>query len=352
MKTPESDKDLFLTLLTAKAEAKIPLDSFTPKSMLVTAEHRIELPRFPVIDYHNHLDSLDPKDVLRIMDSCGIEKIVNITMQTGVEALSTMERFHTADARRFATIAWMDWSGVEREDFARRSCERLEQFVLRGASGIKFWKDLGLSLRDAAGELLRIDDERLAPIFDKAAELGVPVMFHTADPDAFFLPLDECNERYEELAAHPDWSFFGAERSKAELLEQRDRVFARHPKTMFVAAHLAESGENLARVAKLLETHPNVYVDISARASELGRQPYSAREFFLHFADRIVFGSDLLPDPDMYRLYYRFLETADEYFEYPSHASRQGRWNIYGLNLPEDVLEKVYRQNALRLLQS
>ncbi|MHB1023539.1 MAG: amidohydrolase family protein, partial [Acidobacteriaceae bacterium] len=129
------------------------------------------------------------------------------------------------------------------------------------------------------------------------------------------------------------------------------RVFARHPKTTFVAAHVAESGENLARATRLLETYPNVFVDISARASELGRQPYSARRFFLRFADRILFGADLLPEEEMYRLYFRFLETEDEYFEYPSHASRQGRWNIYGLNLPDNVLRKVYRENALQLLR-
>jgi predicted TIM-barrel fold metal-dependent hydrolase len=128
-------------------------------------------------------------------------------------------------------------------------------------------------------------------------------------------------------------------------------VIARHPKTTFVAAHVAESGENLARATRLLETWPNVCVDISARASELGRQPYAARAFFLRFADRILFGTDLLPEESMYRLYFRFLETADEYFEYPSHASRQGRWNIYGLHLPDDVLKKVYRENALRLLR-
>ena len=196
-----------------------------------------------------------------------------------------------------------------------------------------------------------MDDERLAPIFDKAAELGIPVMFHTADPDAFFLPIDEKNERFEELAAHPGWGFYGAQYSKTQLLDQRDRVIARHPKTTFVAAHVGESSENLDRAAKLLETYPNVFIDISARASELGRQPYSAREFFIRFADRILFGADLLPEESMYRLYFRFLETADEYFEYPSHASRQGRWNIYGLHLPEDVLRKVYRGNALRLLK-
>lgn len=346
-----SDQDKFVAMVTAKARVSLALSDFQPKSTLVTAEHHPQRALFPAIDYHNHLDALEPYDVLRVMDACGIEKIVNITMKTGEEALRIIDKFHDAAPSRFATIGWMDWSGIEKPDFIAVTLQRLEQLVERGAQGIKFWKDLGLSIRDESGELLRIDDDRLAPIFDKAAELGIPVMFHTADPDAFFQPIDAHNERFEELAAHPDWGFYGSQYSKPQLLDQRDRVIARHPKTTFVAAHVAESGENLARVTRLLETHSNLYVDISARASELGRQPYSAREFFIRFADRIVFGADLLPEEAMYRLYFRFLETADEYFEYPSHASRQGRWNIYGLHLPEDVLRKVYRENALRLLQ-
>jgi predicted TIM-barrel fold metal-dependent hydrolase len=348
-KTQQQDK--FVAMVTAKAKVDLPLSEFEPQSMLVTPEHDVLRARFPVIDYHNHLDATEPAEVLRVMDACNVERVVNITMQTGEAALRMIDKFHSADAKRFATIGWMDWSGVERADFAAVTCERLERLVERGAQGIKFWKDLGLSVRDGAGELLRIDDERLAPIFDKAAELGIPVMFHTADPDAFFLPIDNKNERYEELAAHPDWGFQGSQYSKVELLEQRNRVFARHPKTTFVAAHVAESGEHLARATQMLAAHSNVMVDISARASELGRQPYAAREFFLRFADRILFGADLLPEEKMYRLYFRFLETADEYFEYPSHASRQGRWSIYGLHLPEEVLRSIYRENALRLLR-
>jgi len=347
----ETEKDKFVAMVTAKANIRLPLGEFQPRSMLVTPEHTIERPRFPAIDYHNHLDALDPKDVLRVMDACGVEQAVNITMKTGDEALAVHEKFRAADASRFHTIGWMDWSGVERPDFVARTCAWLEQLAERGIKGIKFWKDLGLSVRDASQRLVRIDDERLAPIIDKAAQLRIPVMFHTADPDAFFLPIDRFNERYEELAAHPDWSFYGAEYSKEQLLEQRDRVIARHPGTTFVCAHVAESSENLTRAMKLLDSCPNVYVDISARAAELGRQPYQAREFFLRYSDRIVFGTDLLPEEPMYRLYFRFLETADEYFEYPSHASRQGRWNIYGLHLPDEVLRRVYRENALRLLQ-
>jgi predicted TIM-barrel fold metal-dependent hydrolase len=341
----------FMAMVSAKAQVTLPLSEFQPKSTLVTAEHPIEKARFPVIDYHNHLDALEPSAVLRVMDACGIERVVNITMKTGDEAIRVMDKFHSADRARFATIGWMDWTGVDRDDFVQRTFDRLERLVEHGAQGIKFWKDLGLSVKDATGNLVRVDDERLAPIFDKAAELGIPVMFHIADPDAFFLPVDAQNERFEELAAHPDWSFHGTRFSKTELLDQRDRVIARHPKTTFVAAHVAECGENLARATRLLEQYPNAMLDISARASELGRQPYSARSLFLRFPDRILFGSDLVPEESMYRLYFRFLETADEYFDYPSHASRQGRWQIYGLSLPDDVLRKVYRENALRLLK-
>lgn len=346
----QNAQDKFIAMVSARADVTLPLSAFHPRCMLTTPRHEVLRPRFPVIDYHNHLDAQDPKQVLDIMDACGIEHIVNITMTVGEEAIRMMDRYRLEDAKRFSTIGWMDWTGVERDDFVNVSIDRLEHLVEHGAVGFKFWKDLGLSVRDASGQLLHVDDERLAPIFDKAGQLGIPVMVHIGDPEAFFLPIDAYNERYEELAAHPDWSFFGAEFSKHELLDQRDLVFKRHPKTTFVAAHIAENAEDLLRVSAMLDANPNVLVDISARASELGRQPYSARKFFLRFADRILFGSDLVPEVEMYRLYYRFLETADEYFEYPTHASRQGRWNIYGMDLPEDVLRKVYRDNALRLL--
>jgi predicted TIM-barrel fold metal-dependent hydrolase len=326
--------DKFIAMVSAKAQVTLPLSDFHPRCMLTTARHEVPVPRFPAIDYHNHLDAQDPMRVLEVMDACG------------------MERYRAADAQRFSTIGWMDWDGAEGDfdEFVALSVKRLERLVEHGAVGFKIWKDLGLTVRDASGELVRVDDERLAPVFERAGELGIPVMVHIGDPEAFFLPIDALNERYEELAAHPDWGFYGSQYGKHDLLEQRDRVFLRHPGTTFVAAHIAENSEDLQRVSAMLDACPNVMVDISARASELGRQPYSARKFFLRFANRILFGADLVPDVEMYRLYYRFLETADEYFEYPTHASGQGRWCIYGLDLPEDVLRKVYRENALRLL--
>jgi predicted TIM-barrel fold metal-dependent hydrolase len=345
-----TEQDKFVAMATATAKVTLPIGDFEPRSMLKLPVHVIAQPRFPVIDYHNHLDSMQPKDVLKTMDACGVEHIVNITMQVGEKAFTIMDRFATESRERFSTIGWMDWSGIESRDFFAKAVDDLERLVEHGAIGLKFWKDLGLEVRDANGAILRVDDERLAPIFDKARELKIPVMFHTADPFAFFEPIDRFNERYEELAAHPDWAFTNAKYSKYELMEQRNRVFARHPETQFVGAHIGECAEDIAFVTEMLEKYPNVSVDISARIGELGRQPYTARSFFLKFQDRILFGSDLLPEVEMYRLYYRFLETADEYFEYPTHASRQGRWNVCGIYLPDEVLRKIYRENALRLL--
>jgi len=336
--------------VTAQAEVDLGLSDFHPKSMLVRPEHEMRRARFPVIDYHNHLDAQNPHDVLRVMDECGIEKIVNITTCTGEKALRVIDKFYSTDSKRFATYGWMDWSDVQSEGFFKRCVERLERLVERGACGMKIWKDLGTTVRDTNGSVLRIDDERLDPLYEKASELGVPIMYQTAGPDAFFLPINPENERYEELVAHPEFSCYGSFYGKEELLAQRDRVIARHSRTIFVGAHVAEHPEDLAYVSGLLDKNPNLYVDISARCAELGRQPYTAREFFLKHADRILFGTALIPEVNMYRLHYRFLETRDEYFEYPSHTARQGRWNIYGLFLPDDVLRKVYRENAVRLL--
>lgn len=342
--------DPFVAMVSAQAKAELPLGDFEPISEVRATEHLPEKPRFPAFDFHNHLDSLKPEDVLRVMDTCGIEKIVNITMRTGTTALEIMDRFHAADAKRFYSIGWMDWHDVLDDDFIKKTEDRLEEMAEHGAIGIKFWKDLGLTLTDANGTLLRIDDERFAPLFQKAAQLNMCVMFHTADPAAFFRPIDQYNERYEELAAHPDWAFSGVPIAKWDLLRQRNAVFARHPETLFVGAHVGESGEDLGFVDQMLADYPNVVVDISARTPELGRQPYTARKLFLKYPDRFLFGTDLLPEEQMYRLHYRFLETEDEYFAYPSHASRQGRWNIYGLYLPDDVLRKVYWENAEGLL--
>jgi predicted TIM-barrel fold metal-dependent hydrolase len=346
------ERDPFVSMMTAESKVTLNLSEFTPQPMLRVPEHAIERPKFPAIDFHNHIDGMEPSEVLRIMDACGIEHLVNITMKPGTDGIESLTRLRAASPGRFSTIAWMDWRDLGEDGFFERSVRRLEQCVAAGAIGMKIWKDLGLRLHDQDGSLLRIDDSRLDPLFARAAELGVFIMFHTADPAAFFLPTDARNERYEELAAHPDWSFHDSVFSREELLAQRNRVFACHPATRFVAAHMGEQPEDLTALAATLEAHRNVQLDMSARVAELGRQPFTARRFFLRFADRILFGADLLPEESMYRAHYRFFETEDEYFDYPSHASRQGRWQIYGLALPDAVLERLYRGNALELLST
>jgi predicted TIM-barrel fold metal-dependent hydrolase len=224
--------------------------------------------------------------------------------------------------------------------------------VQRGAQGLKIWKVLGLHVRDQHGELVPVDDPRLDPVWDTAGELGIPVLIHIADPVAFFDPLTPENERYEEISRHPDWAFSGAEFPPfGALIEQFERLIAGHPGTTFIGAHVGCYPENLGWVGHMLESYTHFNIDFSARIAELGRQPYRARRLFLRFPDRILFGTDTAPNLDYYHIYYRFLESDDEYFDYePGEIPGQGRWQIYGLHLPDEVLEQVYYRNAERIL--
>ncbi|HET6449906.1 MAG TPA: amidohydrolase family protein, partial [Spirochaetia bacterium] len=198
-----------------------------------------------------------------------------------------------------------------------------------------------------------VDDRRLYPVWKRAGELGLPVLIHTSDPVGFFLPADDKNEHLPTLRKYPGWSFHGSHFSKWELLEQRSRMMGDHPGTRFICPHVANNPEDLDWVTALLEAHPNVFIDFSARIDELGRQPYSAREFLIRFQDRVLFGSDMPISPEMYRMHFRFLETRDEYFDYPGYlgeTDNETRWKIYGLYLPDDVLRKIYNENARRVI--
>ena len=260
-------------------------------------------------------------------------------------------------------FAGLDYDGwADDPAFGTTEAARLRDSVARGARGLKVWKLLGLRARDPAGRLVAVDDERLDPLWSAAAELDLPVVIHIADPVAFFEPLDATNERYEELTEHPDWHFWPtrpADEPDApgfppfdELLAGFERLVGRHPATTFVGAHVGCAAEDLGLVSRMLDTHPNLFVDIAARLGELGRQPYTSRAFFVRHADRILFGTDAAADPAVYRLHYRFLETWDESFDYGTEpVPGQGRWQIHGLGLPDDVLRAVYRDNARRVLR-
>jgi predicted TIM-barrel fold metal-dependent hydrolase len=257
-------------------------------------------------------------------------------------------------------FAGIDYAALSQEaDIGQVEADRLRESVAAGARGLKIWKTLGLHAKDSTHRRIPVDDDRLDPLWAAAAELGVPVLIHVADPMAFFQPLDLRNERYAELRRHPDWYYHSAHRADGrvfpthtELMAQFQRLLERHPQTTFIGAHLASSGEDLAALSAMLDRHANLTVDIAARINELGRQPYSARDFLERYQDRVLFGTDAGPNPRAYRLYYRFLETRAEYMSYSLWEShRQGEWRIYGVDLPDAVLRKVYRDNAKRLIR-
>jgi predicted TIM-barrel fold metal-dependent hydrolase len=362
---------LLLTLLMAAIERataqetqnsgdirELKLRDWQPRSMMVTKTTSVPKPAFPAIDVHNHLGggaewltAERVRDYLQVMDDTGVETVVNLDGGWGLRLQQTLAALDHAHPGRFLTFALLDFQGIDDPGWSERETKRLRESFQLGAKGLKLHKSLGLSYRYADGRLMPVDDPKLDPIWEACAEFGRPVMIHTSDPAAFFTPLDRFNERWHELNDHPNWLFFGDKfPTRAELHAQRNRAVERHPKTTFIGAHFGNNPEDLETVGRWLDRYPNLYIDIDARISELGRQPYSARRFFIKYQDRIMFGTDTTPRADAYRMYYRFLETDDEYFDPAGGHHRQGFWNIYGIFLPQDVLQKLYRGNAQRVL--
>ncbi len=334
------------------------LKDFQPKSMLHTAVHETPRAKYPVIDMHNHVndpggvhrDEFPVAEVVRRMDAANIQKIVILTGLWGDKLQSVLDKMVKPYPDRFVVFTQFDWSKIDDANFSAEMVEQLDDAVKRGARGLKVLKDLGLVIRDRSGKLIAIDDPRLDPVWEECGRLGVPVAIHSTDPEAFFTPVDKYNERYEELITNPSWSFYGPQfPSKDTLLTQRNHVFEKHPHTTFIALHVANWPENLDVVSSWLDKYPNMYVEFGQREAELGRQPRRARKFFIDYQDRILFGSDSTPEETMYANYFRWLETADEYFPYSGYPE-QGRWEIYGMELPDGVLEKVYHRNADKIL--
>ncbi len=336
------------------------LSDFQPRSELVVPETMVPRPRYAAIDAHNHLPVGTPRlpasdvaGVVAVMNQVGVEAIVNLSGETGEVLKRRLEAMDSRYPGRFYTFCNADWEGVGTAGWTERAVRQLQADVRAGARGLKIYKQLGLTYRDPDGRLVPPDDARIGDLWDAAGALHIPVLIHSADPVAFFRPLDRHNERWDELQRHPDWHFFGGDYPPyEELIASLYRTIEAHPKTRFITAHVGCYPENLGFVSAMMERYPNMSTDFSARIGELGRAPYSAREWFLRFQDRIVFGTDSTPEVDLYQTYYRFLETRDEYFNYSHRAPvpHQGRWHIYGLGLPDDVLEKVYRLNVRALL--
>jgi predicted TIM-barrel fold metal-dependent hydrolase len=361
---------------------KLELADFQPKSMLHVPESKVPRSRYPVIDMHTHLsiraESVNgvgtgekmeflakPESLLPVMDRKNIRIMVNLTGGSGKGLDEAVKSFQRPYPDRFLTFTEPTWEYANRPGYGKFQADEIVRAHSAGARGVKVLKTLGLYLREniSEGALLRIDDARFDPMWETCGTLGIPVAIHVSDPEAFFLPTDRTNERFEELNNHPDWSFHGPEfPSNAELLEARNRVFTRHPKTQFLVLHVGNNAENLPYVSECMDRFPNMTVELGARVGELGRQPRMSRRFFEKYQDRILFGTDAVPNGTdtpqqifgdaLYEIYYRFLETEDEYFDYaPAAIPPQGRWRIYGIGLPEGILKKVYYENAARLLK-
>jgi predicted TIM-barrel fold metal-dependent hydrolase len=349
--------------------------------MLQVHETQVPRAKYPVIDFHTHISvstksekgvELSPdrqylgtdEECLAVMDRKNMRAMVNLTggYEGGLkEAVDKYDRKHPG---RFYTFCEPSYSHFKEPNYPKLQGDAIEQAHKDGARGLKILKTLGLYLREniTSGTLVKIDDPRFDPMWDACGQLKMPVAIHVSDPVAFFTPTDRFNERYEELNNHPDWSFHGADfPSNDELIAARNRVFAKHPKTQFVTLHCGNFSENLANVSENLDRYPNMHVDIAARIGELGRQPFTSKKFFDKYQDRILFATDATPHGDefpqqvfndqLYEIYYRFLETDDEYFDYaPAKVPPQGRWRIYGIKLSDQILRKVYNGNAARAL--
>lgn len=340
-----------------KYRKRILYSDYTPKSQLVLRETEIMRSRYPVIDAHTHFgcrikgdhfeERYDVAKIINQLKDYGVRKCVELTLFNRDNWKRVHQKLHGYEDY-FAFCAPIDLSGILKPDFEKRICDEMERYSCEGAVGFKVWKDLGLRLQDENGKLIPINSSRLEAVWNKAAALNKPVVIHVADPPAFFEPADQYNERLEEITQYHFWHHYRKGLQFEDFMEQLDDLLEKNQTTIFLAAHLCSYPENLDCVSKLLSRHSNLYTDIAAVLSEIGRQPRRFHKFVQEFSDRILFGTDFFADGMFpHRPYFRFLETKDEYFSYsPSGKYEHGRWQIYGCGLEDELLENIYYRNA------
>jgi len=342
---------LFFPSLTYSQEPAMDFEKYDPVSTLVVPEHILTRAKFPFIDVHSHhwgMGTMDLKILVNPMDYMNMAVMVNLSGGNGDRLREMIKNVRANFPDRFLVFANVDFEGIGNEGWADKAAGQLEEDVHNGASGLKIFKSLGFRVTDSAGKRVPVDDPRIDPVWEKCAELGIPVLIHSADPAPFWDPHDEKNERWLELKERP-----GRKRSDTDpvpwqqIIDEQHRVFRRHPQTTFINAHLGWYGHDLQKLGKLLDQMPNMYTEIGAVLAELGRQPRMARAFMIKYQDRILFGKDAWV-PEEYFTYFRVLETADEYFDY--YRKRHAFWKIYGLDLPDEVLKKIYYKNALKII--
>lgn len=343
----------YLLLLSSCVQGQVNLafEEYNPKSTLVVPEHRIIKAKYPFIDIHSHQFRMAEQDLsglIRDMDAMNMGIMINLSGGSGERLKGAIANVNEHYPNRFGVFANVEFDGVGREDWGDNAARQLEDDVKNGAKGLKIYKSLGLRNTDINGKRLTIDDPRLDPVWDKCAELGIPVLIHAADPKQFWDPMDANNERWLELKTRP-----GRKRSDTDpapwqqIIDEQHNLFRKHPKTTFINAHMGWYANDLKKLGELLDEMPNMYVGIAAVIAELGRQPRFAHDFFVKYQDRILFGKDSWV-PDEFPTYFRVLETADEYFPY--HKKYHAFWAMYGLDLPDEVLKKVYYKNALKIV--
>lgn len=333
------------------AQARMDFESYAPANTLVVPEHKITKAKFPFIDVHNHqwnMGTQNLDELTRDMDKLNMKVMVNLSGRGGSELKQMITNIKDHHPGRFIVFTNINFNGIGEDGWTDKAVKQLEEDVKSGANGLKIFKNLGFSVKDPKGNRVAVDDPRLDAIWDKCGELKIPVLIHTADPKPFWDSLDEKNERWLELATHPNRKRGATDPEPWEqLIEEQHRMFKKHPGTTFIAAHFGWYPNDLEHLGKLLDEMPHVVVEFGAVIAELGRQPRQAKAFFTNYQDRILFGKDSWV-PEEYATYFRVLETEDEYFPY--HKKYHAFWAMYGMGLPDDILKKIYYKNALRII--
>ncbi|RKY20456.1 MAG: amidohydrolase [Planctomycetota bacterium] len=330
------------------------IEQYEPRSTLVVPEHPVTRARYPFIDVHSHQWEMPTQDLpalLAEMDAMNMGAMVNLSgrLRDSEQHLrGCIENARENAPGRVMVFTNIEFEGIDEPGWGQRMADQLAADVALGAVGLKIYKNLGLTALDASGARIPVDDVRLDPVWTRCGELGVPVLIHTGEPIAFWSPKDRFNERWLELkqkpqryrdpADYPSWD---------QVMDETWHMFAKHPGTTFIAAHMSWMANDLARLGALLDSHPNVVTEIGAVLYELGRQPRFARAWFERYQDRVLFGKDLY-EPSEFPVYFRVLESADEFFDY--YRKRHAHWQMYGLDLPDVVLKKLYYGNALRVV--
>lgn len=331
----------------------MPFEQYNPPSTLIVEENPITKAKYPFIDVHNHQFDMPLKDLSKLtaeMDSLNMAFMVNLSGFRGLYLKECLDNVKENAPNRFGLFVNLDWEKIDSPDFMENNLAILRKAKEDGAIGLKVYKGLGLTDVDSNGKRISIDNERLDTIWEACGELGFPVLIHSAEPASFWLPKDKNNERWLELKQKPS-RYRDPKKipSFESILAEQHHIFKKHPNTTFINAHLGWMGNDLTRLGNHLDSYPNVMTEIGAVLAELGRQPRSARQFFIDYQDRILFGKDSYNVAEYYT-YFRVLETKDEYFNY--YRKRHAFWKMYGLDLPDTVLRKLYYKNALRILPS